>query len=270
MAFDRHISNYIQEHRPLFTAVLVGLFLLELEILVIAAARSGPTPSLIITDTQGRIVYEAVGRDLDTFDPAMFEKIFGPLEGYHVQRVSRNIPFPFRAWFVASVGIPLGGMLLFAFIVRAFVAVFQGDKRRYPDDTVIPPEQKAGSPENRLDRILDKIGRLNIFAMGFLIFLIVISYWILPNTMVYLGRTGIDTVRRYRWFFLAGGGAVFGVFIWIVYLRYLLAKKHMESQTKLEKYRLEFQFGGGSNMHFRLPPPAEGASSPPPSRKRIE
>ncbi len=111
MLANRNIGAYIREHKPLFTAVLVGLFLLEMEILLVAAARSGQEHTPIITDNKGQTFYEAVGREADAFDPGKFEKIFGPIENYQVQRTSRSIPFPFRAWFVAAVGVPLGGML---------------------------------------------------------------------------------------------------------------------------------------------------------------
>jgi hypothetical protein len=152
---------------------------------------------------------------------------------------------------VAAAGIPLGGMLLFAFIVRTFVAVFHGDLPR-PSVNADHSDTNGQIHENRIERILDKIGRLNIFTLGFFMFLIVISYWILPNAMGYLSKIGIDIIIRYRWFFIAGAVTLVGILVWIIYLKYLLARKHLESQAELEKYRLQLQYDNGRKPSLRL------------------
>lgn len=248
MTSSRNITAFINEHRTLFVAVMVGLFLLELEILAVAVTKSGKKSMLEIRNNRGEIVYEAEGNYLSAFDQEAFEKTFGPLTNFELRRVTREVLFPFRAWFTAALGLPLGGMLVFAFVVRAFVAVFHGDKK--------PVETEAASAQqgyiNRVERVLDKIGRLNIFTIGFFMFLVVIGYWIIPNVIVYVGKLGVETLHRYKWVFLGGLIVLLSVFVWVIYLRYLLAKKHIESQVELDKYRLRLEFERGHPLPLQL------------------
>lgn len=83
---------------------------------------------------------------------------------------------------------------------------------------------------------------MNIFIVGFLVFIAAITYWVLPNLIMHLGRAGMETVIRFKWVFIAAGLVVAGVAIWIVYLRYLLAKKSIDSRTEVEKHRLSLEY----------------------------
>lgn len=248
MTSNRNITAFINEHRTLFIAVMVGLFLLELEIFAVAVTKSGQKSVLEIRNARGEIVYEADGTYLSAFDQQVFEKTFGPLSNFEVRRVTREAVFPFRAWFTAALGLPLGGMLVFAFVVRAFVAVFHGDKKPLATETASVQQGYI----NRVERVLDKIGRLNIFTIGFFLFLVVIGYWIIPNLIVYLGKLGVETLHRYKWVFLGGVLILIGVFVWVIYLRYLLAKKHIESRVELDKYRLRLEYEKGHRLPLRL------------------
>jgi hypothetical protein len=96
---------------------------------------------------------------------------------------------------------------------------------------------------------------MNIFIIGFLIFIGVISYWIIPNMITYLGRTGIDTVIRFKWVFIAIATTVVAIGVWIVYLRYLLAKKSIESRTEIEKHRLALEYHAHNGPPMRLDAP---------------
>jgi hypothetical protein len=214
----------------------------------VAVTKSGNKSVLEIRNTRGEVVYEADGSYLSTFDQEVFEKTFGPLTNFEVRRVTREVLFPFRAWFTAALGLPLGGMLVFAFVVRAFVAVFHGDKK--PIETEAPSARQGYI--NRVERVLDKIGRLNIFTIGFFLFLGVIGYWIIPNVIVYVGKLGVETLHRYKWVFLGGVLVLIGVFVWVIYLRYLLAKKHIESRAELDKYRLRLEFEQGHRLPLQL------------------
>lgn len=251
MSSSRNISAFLNEHRTLFIAVMVGLFLLELEIFAVAVTQSGKKSVLEVRNSRDEIIYETDGSYLGAFDQESFEKTFGPIKNYEIRRVTREVLFPFRAWFTAAVGLPLGGMLIFAFVVRAFVAIFHGDKKPHETDGV--PEQQVH--DNRVERILDKIGRLNIFTIGFFLFLVIIGYWIIPNVILYVGKLGFDTIHQYKWFFLGGAIVLIGVVVWVIYLRYLLAKKHIESQVELDKYRLKLEFENGHRLPLQLESP---------------
>lgn len=232
------ISNLIQEHKSLFIIIVVGLFLLELEIFALAAMKSGRQSWLQVVDKSGNVIHETSGGDLSEFNKYYFEKTFGPLANYQVRLKTLNNPFPFRAWFVAAIGVPVGAMLLFGFVVKAYVAIFHGGTPQ------LTPAEPAGAPgaESKIELILNRISRMNIFIIGFLIFVGVVAYWTIPNMITYIGRTGIDAIIRFKWAFIGLGAVVLGVGLWIIYLRYLLAKKSIESQAEIEKHRLSLEY----------------------------
>ena len=247
----------IQQNKTLFIIIIVGLFLLELEIFALAAMKSGHKSWLQVIDANGNVIHETSGKNLSEFNKYYFEKTFGPLENYDVRLRTKDNPFPFRAWFVAAIGIPVGAMLLFGFVVKAYVAIFHGGELQ--GDGAAPASQTGY--ESRLESVLYRISRMNIFIIGFLIFVGVIAYWILPNMITYIGRTGIETIVRFKWVFIALGAVVVGVGAWIIYLRYLLAKKSIDSQTEIEKHRLALEYNARQNTPQLLePPPTEGAS----------
>ncbi|GAB6905608.1 conserved membrane hypothetical protein [Desulfosarcina cetonica] len=252
------VSNLIQEHKTLFIIIIVGLFLLELEIFALAAMKSGRKSWLQVIDANGHVIHETSGNNLSEFNKYYFEKTFGPFENYQVRLKTREEPFPFRAWFVAAIGIPVGAMLLFGFVVKAYVAIFHGSEMTADESR---PAGETGY-ETRLESILYRISRMNIFIIGFLIFIGVISYWIIPNMITYIGRTGIEAVIRFKWVFISLGTVIVGVGLWIVYLRYLLAKKSIESRAEIEKHRLslEYQAQHGLPLQLEAPPEHPGAS----------
>ena len=236
MKHNSDIIRTIKAHRSLFIIIMVGLFLIELEIFAVAAMKSGRKSMLQITDPRGNVVLLTEGARLSQIDKIAFERTFGPLEQYRVHIFSENRLFPFRAWFVAAVGIPVGMMLLFAFIVKTWAALF-GET---------PPERKAesGEPEasSGLKRVVDVVSRFNVFIIGVLVFVAALAYWILPNFVLYAGKTGIETIARYKWVALAAAVIFVGSVLWIIYLRYLLAKKSIESHKEVEKYRLQLEY----------------------------
>jgi len=246
------ISNLIQENKTLFIIIIVGLFLLELEIFALAAMKSGRKSWLQVIDANGNVIHETSGKNLSEFNKYYFEKTFGPFENYQVRLETREHPFPFRAWFVAAMGIPVGAMLLFGFVVKAYVAIFHGNELQGDQPT---PTGEPGY-DSRLESILVRISRMNIFIIGFLIFVGVISYWIIPNMIAYIGRTGIDAIIRFKWVFITIGVVVAGIGVWIVYLRYLLAKKSIDSHTEIEKHRLALEYRSQRDAPLQLDVPS--------------
>ena len=236
MKYQNDIVSTIKEHRTLFIIIMVGLFLIELEIFAVAAMKSGRKSMLQISDPKGNVVLLTEGGTLSQIDKAAFERTFGPLEQYRVHIFSEQKPFPFRAWFVAAVGIPVGMMLLFAFVVKAWTTLFtekQLDPAAMKDDT---------AASSGLERLVDVVSRFNIFLLGMLVFTAALAYWILPNFIVYAGKTGIETIIRYKWVVLGTAVVLVGSILWVIYLRYLLARKSIESHKEVEKYRLRLEY----------------------------
>jgi len=243
----KNILSLIGEHKTLLIIIAVVLFLVELEIFALAVMKSGRKSWLQVINNQGSVIHETDGKNLSQFNKYYFEKTFGPLNQYQFKLVTREIPFSFRAWFVAAVGIPVGAILLFAFAVRAFQTLFFGEALKQDS-----PDPSPTIFESRFEKIIAVFSRFNIFTLGFFLFMAVFCYWVIPNLIVYAGQLGIETLTRYKWIFLTVGIVVFGLIVWIIYLKYLLAKKSIESQTEIEKHRLEIEFHPENRYPLRL------------------
>lgn len=244
---SKNFSNLIRENKTLFVIIAVVLLLIELEIFALAVMKSGRKSRLQVIDDQGSVIHEADGKNLSQFNKYYFEKTFGPLERYRFKLVTKEIPFPFRAWFAAAVGIPVGAILLLGFAVRAFQSLFFGeDLKKHADE---PPKTLF---DTRFEKIIAVLSRFNIFTIGFLVFLAVFGYWVIPNLLLYTGRLGIETLARYKWFFLTAGLVVLGLVVWIIYLKYLLARRSIDSQTEIEKHRLQLELNPNHQRQLRL------------------
>ena len=178
----------------------------------------------------------------------LFRSTFGPLDQYEKRLEVREQPFPFRAWFTAAVGIPIGVILLFAFVVKAYVSLFYGEEAARSKS----PDGKTGPYESEFEKIVATISSFNIFTIGFLLLLAVFMYWVLPNMVTYIGRVSVDTLIRFKWVFIAAGGVVVGLFVWIIYLRYLLAKRSIDHQAELEQARLQLEYQRDPGPRARL------------------
>ena len=268
----KNLTTIIRENRTLFIVIAVGLLLIELEIFVLAAMKSGRQSVIQVMTQTGEVIYESDGRNLSQFDKYYFEQNFGPLDQYQLKLNTREIPFPFRAWFAAAFGLPIAGILMFAFVVKAYLALFYGDKLKESGEALAPSDDAS-----MLERFLVRVSQYNIFIIGFLVLMAILAYWVVPNFMVYIGHLGVDTLIRYKWLFIAVAAISLGLLIWVIYLRYLLARKSIESRTDLEKHRLELEYRHG-NHPARLPHqqdqgrlvtwPAEGEASPDNDKSR--
>lgn len=238
MSASNTITSLLREHKTLLIVITIGIILLEVEIFAFAAMKTGRKSSLHILDQQGTLIHVTDGDNLSTFNKYYFEKTFGPLDQYQVRLVTQEQPFPFRAWFTAALGIPIGAVLLFGFIVRAYLTIIHGDTRPDQSDKA---RDKYTAPHGRFMKIIDRTRRLNIFIFGLVIFLVTVSYWIVPNVIAYLGKAGLNTLVRYKEIFLTVMGLLTAIVVWIIYLRYLLAKKSIASQTEIQKYRLQLE-----------------------------
>jgi hypothetical protein len=246
MLKQKKIATLIRENKTLFIIIAVVLFLVELEIFALAAMKSGRKSWLQVIDANGNVIHETDGKNLSDFNKYYFEKTFGPFEQYHVKLETKQFPFPFRAWFVAAVGIPVGAILLFAFAVQAYLSLFY--KERNSDQYDV----KKNEHEYRFEKLIAAVSRFNIFTIGFLVLLGVFSYWVVPNFIVHVGKLGVETLTRYKWIFLSFGMVFLGFVIWVIYLKYLLAKKAIESHAEIDKYRLQLEFDHSNRYPLRL------------------
>ena len=237
MLADKTTLSIVKGHRTVFIAIAVVLLLLELGIFAVAALQSGEKYKLQFWDQNGDLIYETDGKNLNDFNVYQFKMTHGPVQNYKRKLVKTDLPFPFRAWFVAAFAIPLGMFLFFAFILKAYEALFYSEAER--EDVA---DSRRSGYETRLEKIIGGVNRFNIFIIAVVAFLAVIGYWILPNLLIYVGEVSLDTVMRFKWAILLVGIAAFGLLVWIIYLKYLLAKRSMDSQVDVDKHRLELEY----------------------------
>ena len=259
MIEKNYFASFVRENKIIILTIVLALFLIEVEIVTIAAMKSGHKSILQVYNNKGNTIYETNAGNLNDFNKTSFEKTFGPLEKYEVKLVTRNIPFPFRAWFVAAAGIPLGIILLLAFILKVYLAVFYNE----PDKTSHPELTRINS-KTGFEKTLNTINQLNVFLIGFLLLVAVLSYWVIPNFLVYIGKIGLKTLIDYKWIFIIAGSVLLAFFIWLVYLKYLLTKKSIDCQTEIEKYRIQLEYDKnsvqkllpGNDIDFKIIQPA--------------
>ena len=247
--------NHFQENRTLFIILAVGLFLVELEIFALASMSSGRHSSAQVLDAQSNVIYEVKSAKFNSREKAEFEKTFGPLTNYQVNVVTKQRPFPFRPWFAAAVGLPIGAVLLFGFFVKAYEALFFSGESRFGQ----AGNAASGDPgADRMDRLINRVGRMNIFAIGGFVLLIALGLWAVPHLLSEFGRHGVEIINRYKWVALGIVGVFLGLVVWIIFLRYLLARKAIETQADVEKYRLQLELMGNHHATPRL----EASSTP--------
>jgi len=238
MSTQNSLMQLIQNNKRLFMIIGICLFLLEMEIFAVAILKSGNQSKIVVINDQNNIIYEANGSNLTDFNKYYFEKNFGPLDQYEVKLKSKHVPFPFRAWFTAAFGIPVGIVLLVAFIFKAIANLFGEEDKKRKKETEKQPDETA------FESMLRRISEINIFMIGAVVFVCILSYWIVPNFISYIGEVGAQTILRFKWFFLVGAVLLFGLFVWVIYLRYLLATKTIESKTEIEKEKLQLTYQG--------------------------
>jgi hypothetical protein len=245
MTSQSNWRNHFQEHKTLFTVIIVGLLFFELQILALAVFQSGRQSRLQIINQRNQVVYETRSHNFESWEKIQFEKNFGPLADYSVRQITVERPFPFRSWFAGAVGLPIGAMLLFAFFIRAYEALFfrnEGDRSQTPD-----------SPDGGGDKVglfITRVSRLNIFALGGAVLVIVLGLFAVPHMIAEFGSYGVSIISEYRWVVLGGLAIALSLVVWIIYLRYQLARKAMETRAELEKYRMQLQF---HNMQGSIP-----------------
>jgi hypothetical protein len=227
----------------------VGLFLIELEIFAIAAMRSGREARLQVLNTRGDLIYEADGTQLTEFNKYYFEKTFGPLENHQTRLVTSVEPFPFRAWFSAAIGVPVGAILLFGFAVRAYMSLVYPEVGSHPGSGGAPDDS-----ETHFERVIRKVSQFNIFVIGALVFLTAVTVWMLPNMLEKIGTAGVSAMVKYKWVVLGVGVVFLALVSWVIYLRYLLARKTIESQVEVDKFRLRLEMAPENRQMIMLPP----------------
>lgn len=254
-----------RHQKIVLTVCVLAFLLLELLIYLAAASEAGQKSRIIVSDSNGNKVYETAGTSLSSYEKLVFENNFGPLRDYRIQLHSESLPFPFRAWVSAAIGIPMALALLIAFVVRVYLTLLYGDETAKAEDIAGSPTGKKG-----VGAIFQSVHGISVFHIGFLIVLAVLLFWVVPNFLQDFAQVSMTAISEYKWFFLGTATFLGLVTIWIIYLRYKLSRQMLDNQLDIEKFRLERQLLLGRESSLLLPDPVtetQGVEPPPEDKK---
>ena len=234
------------------------LFLtVELMIFIAASTSSGDRSFVEVKNKNGQVVYRIVGNTVGHIHRPYFERHYGSLENYDIEITTKHKPFPVREWVVASVGIPVGFILLVSFLVKVYLSLVYGEETRDEADSSLFDSRKQSLLS--WSRLMSSV---SVYTIGALILFVVLMLWLVPNFFWNLVSSSMIAVREHKGIILGSLICVALFLGWIAFLRYKLSKKVMENQLTLEKYRLDKQFELEHQMHDQLPPQEE--------RKRLD
>ncbi len=212
---------------------IVVLFFIEIAVFVAALNSSGKKSRVIVYDKNGYKVFETDGTTLSTYEKVVFENNFGPLSNYHIKIETEKIPFPFRAWLAAAVGIPIGLVLIIAFIIKAYLALLYGGGEGENDS--------GARSRGALGSFLSQATKVSVFPLGLAILVLVLLMWMVPNFVGEFAKLSVKTIKEFKWFFLGVSVFLGALICWVIYLRYKLSKQAIENEKDIEKYRLEIK-----------------------------
>ncbi len=213
------LQESLRQEKKTIALLVISFLVVELVIYLAAASMSGMEYRVLVETPDGRVLYETPGKSLTKYEEISLENQFGSLSNYKIRVVSKERPFPFRGWLAASVGIPVGSILVLAFVIRGYFAIFEkGGEALDLDESPKPKGIKS---------IFYLIKRLSIFQLGFLVVLLVISVWIIPDF--------IKQNMVVLWIVLA---FLAFLVVWIIYLRYRLYREMLAYRFELAKMKI--------------------------------
>jgi hypothetical protein len=245
-----------RNQKVILTISVLIVLVLEVLIYLAAASQSGQKSKVLVLDENGSQVYESPGTALTSYEKMAFENTFGPLKNYRIQVHTENLAFPFRAWSSAAVGIPIGLILLVAFLVRCYLSLVYGD------DEEAKKQEIFSTDNGRFGSVLSLFRGISIFHVGFIVVIAVLLFWIVPNFLGDIVRVTMTAFREFKYFFVAAAAFFAAVIVWVIYLRYRISQQVLRNQADLEKYRMKIELLEYKKSQALLPGPVNEAQEP--------
>ena len=196
------ITDLNKQHLAVIFALL-GV--IEVAIMLVCWVASWDKSYVAVENSSGDIVYETsfltAANQLDKAKAII--EINNNMEGATPYRlISKEITrsFPIVAWISASIAIPLAVIFLGAFVVRTYKEIVS-EKDTDPSATheMALPGAEQGFEKSRLENTFIRFSRLNIFALGGVIFVIAVLFWWIPDFVMGIGKYGITLVQEHPW-----------------------------------------------------------------------
>lgn len=221
------------KYKKVVNLALVFVVLCEFIIFFSAYNISGEKKRLQVRTKSGELLYEVNGERLQSFDKYYFENNFGSLDNYELRLVEKNVAFPVRGWFFASIAVPVGLslILIFFFKILSFFHPQLKSRIRETETEFFRKDSKLG--------IKAKIFNLNIFYAGVFLFAVSFVFWALPIVFNSAADRFLYTVSQYPLIFSVFFLSVFIFVIYSVYLKFRLKKFEIEKKYLIELKKIE-------------------------------
>lgn len=142
-----------------------------------------------------------------------------------VKNIERQIPFPWKAWILISVGAPIGMGFLILLLSRAY---FQ---------TVALEESKPTENQGKFVSALNRLGQINSIWFMLVSIIAIFLVWYIPEIVKYTGRVTTTWLAQYWWIPAILLGIVVSIVLFWMYLQYRLKSKAMSMEMELAKFK---------------------------------
>ncbi len=142
-----------------------------------------------------------------------------------VKNIEREIPFPWKAWILISVGAPIGIAFLVLLLSKAY---FQ---------TVDREEIKASENQGKFVSALNRLGQINSIWLMLVSVIAIFLVWYIPEIVKYAGKVTTTWLAQYWWIPVILLSIVVSIVIFWMYLQYKLKSKAMNMEMELAKFK---------------------------------
>lgn len=170
-----------------------------------------------------------------------------------VKEEVQEVPFPWKAWVLTSVGVPIGLAFLVLLLTKAYMQVIE------------PGENETAETAGKWVASLNKLSQINIIWFMLISLIILFFVWYIPEIIKYTGGIAVNWLTRYWWvpttiFFTA----VF-IIVLMIFLQYRLKVKAMDMEMEIAKFKYlqleaksELRIGESAGQPVRLIEGGEG------------
>jgi len=152
-----------------------------------------------------------------------------------VRDEEKVIPFPWKAWVLTSVGIPIGLAFLVLLLTRAYLQVVE------------PDGNEAVEPSGKFASGVNKLSQINIIWFMLIAVVAIFLLWYVPEIVKYTGDVAITWLTMHWWVPTTVFFVVVGIILMVIYLQYRLKSKAMDTEMEIAKLKF-LQFEGSNQM----------------------
>ena len=142
-----------------------------------------------------------------------------------VKNIDKEVPFPWKAWILISVGAPIG----IAFLVLLFSkAYFQ---------TVVQEESQPAENQGKFVSALNRLSQINSIWFMLVSIIAIFLVWYIPEIVKYAGAVTTAWLAQYWWIPVILLCIVVSIVLFWMYLQYRLKTKAMNMEMELAKFK---------------------------------